>query len=44
MPIVVTGLSHHSSPIELRERFAFPDAQLADALGQMRLVVEEVEL
>ena len=36
MPIVVTGLSHHSSPIELRERFAFSDAQIADALGQLR--------
>ena len=36
MPIVVTGLSHHSSPVELRERFAFTDAQIADALGQVR--------
>ena len=36
MPIVVTGLSHHSSPVELRERFAFSDAQIADALGQLR--------
>ena len=36
MPIVVTGLSHHSSPVELRERFAFSEAQLIDALGQLR--------
>ena len=36
MPIVVTGLSHHSSPVELRERFAFSNAQIADALGQLR--------
>ncbi len=36
MPIVVTGLSHHSSPVELRERFAFSDSQIADALGLVR--------
>ena len=36
MPIVVTGLSHHSSPVELRERFAFSNAQISDALGQVR--------
>ena len=36
MPIVVTGLSHHSSPVELRERFAFTEGQLAEALGQLR--------
>ena len=36
MPVVVTGLSHHSSPVELRERFAFSNAQIADALGQLR--------
>ena len=36
MPIVVTGLSHHSSPVELREQFAFSEAQIADALGQVR--------
>jgi len=36
MPIVVTGLSHHSSPVELRERFAFSEAQLTEALSQLR--------
>jgi glutamyl-tRNA reductase len=36
MPVVVTGLSHHSSPVELRERFAFSNTQIADALGQLR--------
>ena len=36
MPIVVTGLSHHSSPLELRERFAFSNSQIDDALGQLR--------
>ena len=35
MPIVVSGLSHHSSPVELRERFAFSNAQIVDALGQL---------
>ena len=32
MSIVVTGLSHHSSPVELRERFAFSEPQLPNAL------------
>ena len=36
MPLVVTGLSHHSSPVEMRERFAFSNTQVADALGQVR--------
>ncbi|MDP6794532.1 MAG: glutamyl-tRNA reductase [Verrucomicrobiota bacterium] len=36
MPIVVTGLSHHSSPVELRERFAFSNAQIAEAFYQLR--------
>ncbi|MEE2947821.1 MAG: glutamyl-tRNA reductase [Verrucomicrobiota bacterium] len=36
MPIVVTGLSHHSSPVELRERFAFSNSQIDDALCQLR--------
>jgi glutamyl-tRNA reductase len=32
MPIVVIGLSHHSSPVSVRERFAFADAALPEAL------------
>ena len=36
MPIVVLGLSHRSSPVELRERFAFADARIPAALAQLR--------
>jgi glutamyl-tRNA reductase len=36
MSIVVVGLSHHSAPVELRERFAFEDAQVPDALRELR--------
>jgi glutamyl-tRNA reductase len=36
MSIVVVGLSHHSAPVELRERFAFADAQVPAALQQLR--------
>jgi len=36
MPLVVIGLSHHSSPITVRERFAFADAALPGALQELR--------
>src|SRR5437870_6506553 len=36
MPIVVIGLSHHTSPVELRERFAFAEAKIPEALLTMR--------
>ncbi len=36
MPIVVVGLSHHSSPVELRERFAFAEARVPAALELLR--------
>ena len=36
MPIVVIGLSHHSSPVELRERFAFAEATIPTALEKIR--------
>jgi glutamyl-tRNA reductase len=36
MPLVVIGLSHHSSPVALRERFAFAEADLPGALQQLR--------
>lgn len=36
MPIVVIGLSHHSAPVTVRERFAFPEARIPEALGQLR--------
>jgi glutamyl-tRNA reductase len=36
MNIVVIGLSHHSSPVELRERFAFAEPKIPDALKSLR--------
>jgi len=34
--IVVLGLSHRSAPVELRERFAFPEARIPEALALLR--------
>jgi glutamyl-tRNA reductase len=34
--VVVIGLSHHSSPVELRERFAFAESKIPDALKSLR--------
>jgi glutamyl-tRNA reductase len=36
MPIVVIGLSHRSSPVELRERFAFAQADVPSSLKLLR--------
>src|SRR3954451_15464846 len=36
MPLIVIGLSHHSSPIALRERFAFAEARVPAALQLLR--------
>src|SRR5436189_3298273 len=36
MPLVVLGLSHHSSPVALRERFAFGEARIPAALQLIR--------
>lgn len=36
MSVVVIGLNHHTSQVDLRERFAFPEAVIPDALQQMR--------
>jgi glutamyl-tRNA reductase len=36
MSIVVLGLSHHSSPVTLRERFAFPEQRIPAALKLLR--------
>ncbi|MFN7141257.1 MAG: glutamyl-tRNA reductase, partial [Limisphaerales bacterium] len=47
MPIVVIGLSHHSSPVTLRERFAFAESTVPDALAKLRnsgIVTEAVIL
>src|SRR5688572_33260092 len=32
MPVVVIGLSHHTAPVTLRERFAFADARVPEIL------------
>jgi len=47
MSVVVIGLSHRSAPVELRERFAFAETQIPNALQQLResgLVTEGVVL
>ena len=36
MPFIVLGLSHRSSPVAVRERFAFSDAALPQALEKLR--------
>jgi glutamyl-tRNA reductase len=36
MNVVVIGLSHHTSPVELRERFAFAESKIPAALAQLR--------
>ena len=36
MPLVVLGLSHHSSPVTVRERFAFAEASVPAALQRLR--------
>ena len=44
MNIVLVGLSHKTAPVEMRERLAFPEAHLHDALGALvdQEVVDEV--
>lgn len=47
MNLVVIGLSHHTSPVDLRERFAFAESKIPGALNQLResgLVAEAVIL
>jgi glutamyl-tRNA reductase len=36
MSVVVIGLSHHSSPVEVRERFAFAEDRIPEALAALR--------
>jgi len=36
MPLVVIGLSHRSSPVVVRERFAFAEARIPSALQSLR--------
>jgi len=36
MKLLLTGLSHHTAPVEVRERLAIPEAVLAEALEALR--------
>ena len=36
MPVLVLGLSHHTAPVALRERFAFAEAHVPETLAQLR--------
>jgi len=36
MPLIVIGLSHHTSPVQVRERFAFADARIPATLELLR--------
>ncbi len=36
MSLFVVGLSHHSSPVNIRERFAFPESAIPAALTRLR--------
>jgi len=36
MPVLVLGLSHHTAPVALRERFAFAEAQVPETLARLR--------
>ncbi len=40
MSLVLTGLSHHTSPVELRERLAFAESALPGALLQLRKALD----
>lgn len=44
MPVVVVGLSHRTSPVEIRERLAFAEPAIPEALGKIRTLgaAEEV--
>lgn len=36
MPLLVIGLSHHTAPVTLRERFAFAEAKIPETLQRLR--------
>ncbi len=44
MPIAVIGLSHHSSPLSLREQFAIPEPTLTETMTMLRqeTTIEEI--
>jgi len=36
MKLLITGLSHHTAPVEVRERLAFEENTLLEALDRLR--------
>ena len=36
MKLLITGLSHHTAPVEVRERLAFAETKLPEALDRLR--------
>jgi glutamyl-tRNA reductase len=36
MEVLCFGLSHHTAPVDLREKFAIPDGQVAEVAAQLR--------
>src|SRR5687767_6579943 len=36
MPIVVAGISHHTAPVTVREKFAFAESAIPQALQKLR--------
>lgn len=36
MKVLLTGLSHHTAPVDVRERVAFPESALGEALDELR--------
>ncbi|HEU6449126.1 MAG TPA: glutamyl-tRNA reductase [Verrucomicrobiae bacterium] len=46
MNIVVIGMSHHTSPVQFRERFAFAESKIPDALKSLResLIADEAAI
>jgi len=44
MPLFTIGISHHTAPIDIRERVAIPRTELTDRVGELRALpgIEEV--
>lgn len=36
MSVVIVGLSHHSAPVPVREKFAFAETQIPEVLDRLR--------
>ena len=43
MKLQLVGCSHHTSPVEIRERLAFTKAQIPDALSRFRRAFPKTE-